>query len=252
MNDAIYTKNYLIEHRDTDFNQKLKLSNIFLYLQDIGTLQAMEFGVGREDLEPLNVIWVLVNTKLELYKHPKFNETITVKTWPQHMGKLEFERDYIIYDSNNNILAKAISSWVLIDIVNRKLKRSNILNTTLPSANIEKALDFSFQKLKSSGNLELVYKKMVRYSDIDINQHLNNTKYIDYIMDCFPLEFHKSFNIKSIEVNFLHEALPGDMISVYKDSNYQNDDKNKIYIEGINETNNKTAFKCILEIDKET
>ena len=85
------------------------------------------------------------------------------------------------------------------------------------------------------------------YSDIDVNKHLNNSKYVDFIMDCFSLKDHEKYNIKSIEVNYSKEALPGDSIAIYKDISEAY--SNLIYIEGVNEKDNKLTFKTQLEIE---
>ncbi len=63
----------------------------------------------------------------------------------------------------------------------------------------------------------MTYDRTVGYSDVDVNEHLNNSRYVDFIMDCFTLEEHKKHSIKSIEVNYSNEALPGDTITLYKE-----------------------------------
>jgi acyl-ACP thioesterase len=87
----------------------------------------------------------------------------------------------------------------------------------------------------------------VGYSDIDINEHLNNAKYIDYIMDCFSLKLHKKYNISSIQIDYLHEALPGEIIQLYTDTAGLKD--NFVYIEGINENTSSTIFKAQITIE---
>ena len=89
------------------------------------------------------------------------------------------------------------------------------------------------------------YKRTVRYSDIDINGHLNNVKYLDFIMDSFSLEEHRSLNVKSIEISYSNESLPGDTITIYKDTSRIH--SNIIYMEGINQKDN-LVFKSKMEI----
>ncbi len=55
----------------------------------------------------------------------------------------------------------------------------------------------------------------VRYSDIDMHHHVNNTKYIEWVLDHYPFEMHREYHIHTFEINFLAEASHGDEISVH-------------------------------------
>ena len=241
--EAIFEKKYTVQVNDIDFRQQLKLSSLFVYLQDMATEHGYRIGVGRDVLQKkYGIIWVLTRVKVDILRYPRFKEEIIIETWPEQPGKLEFNRNFIIYDKNNNIIAKAISQWVLIDFNTRKLRRSSILEEKFPESNRESAIDCNLGKIKPTGSLVLGYKKTVGYSDIDLNEHLNNAKYIDYIMDCFSIEEHKKHFIKSIEINYLHEALPGETIELYTDTTDVKN--NQAYIEGINESTKLTTFKA--------
>ena len=241
--EAIFEKKYTVQVNDIDFRQQLKLSSLFVYLQDMATEHGYRIGVGRDVLQKkYGIIWVLTRVKVDILRYPRFKEEIIIETWPEQPGKLEFNRNFIIYDKNNNIIAKAISQWVLIDFNTRKLRRSSILEEKFPESNRESAIDCNLGKIKPTGSLVLSYKKTVGYSDIDLNEHLNNAKYIDYIMDCFSIEEHKKHFIKLIEINYLHEALPGETIELYTDTTGVKN--NQAYIEGINESTKLTTFKA--------
>lgn len=245
--EAIYKKQYTVQVSDIDFRQQLKLSSLFGYLQDMATEHAIKLGVGRSSIQNKHeVIWVLIRVRVDIIRYPKLKEEITIETWPDQPNKIEFDRNFFIYDSNNNIIAKAVTTWVIIDFNTRKLKRSSLIEVNFPESGREKAINCELGKIKSKGNLNINYKKTVGYSDIDINEHLNNAKYIDYIMDCFSLENHKKYFVKSIEVNYIREALPGETIVLQTD--LTDIEGNIVYIEGLNEETDKTVFKSQIEI----
>lgn len=242
---TILTKDIKIQGIDLDYKLKLKMSTLFNYLQDLSTEHSYELNVGRSRiLEEHGVIWVLARIKVELLKHPGWGEELHVETWPDQPGKIEFERNYNIYDSNHDIVGKALSSWVLIDLNSRKLKRSSCINYEFPKVDKEKPINDQLGNIKPQGELTQVYKRAVRYSDIDLNHHLNNAKYVDYIMDCFSLDYHTKYFVKSIEVDYLREVLPSETIVFYKDSGEAN---NAVYIEGRIENSNVIAFKSAIE-----
>ncbi|MBZ2175458.1 acyl-ACP thioesterase [Schnuerera sp. xch1] len=244
---SLYSKDYEVDVNHIDFKGKLKLSSLFQFFQDIAGLHAENLGMGLNTLqEKYGVLWVLVRMRVDIVRYPLWKEKIIIDTWPQEPNKVEFMRDFMVKDSQGNILAKAVSTWVIIDIKTRRLEKTKAIYNGYPSIVNKRAIDCKLGKLKPKGKLGMVYKRTVRYSDIDVNEHLNNSRYVDFIMDCFSLHEHKRHSIKSIEVNYSNEASPGDTITLYKDMSEI--DSNLIYIEGVNE-NNKLNFKSQVKIE---
>ncbi|GGA66572.1 acyl-[acyl-carrier-protein] thioesterase [Ornithinibacillus halotolerans] len=241
-----YEKTYPIELSDVDFKKELKLSALFNYFQDIANLAAENLGVGINDLlEKYGVAFVLMRIRVDVIRTPQLGEELQIETWPLQPGKLEFERDFIVRDSSGNIIARAVSVWVIMDLKKRRLKRSDAINLTYPELIEEKAIDVELKKLKAAENIEIAYYKKIGYSDIDFNGHLNNSRYVDYIMDCFQLEEIKQYNTKSIEVNYLNEALPGDTLVLKKSI-----DSNLVFVEGYREADHKVVFRAKVNIER--
>jgi medium-chain acyl-[acyl-carrier-protein] hydrolase len=244
-----YTKNYHIDLNNVDFKQELKLSSLFGYFQDVANIAAENLGVGINQLvENYGVAFVLMRIRIDITRNPKLDEEIKIETWPLKPGKLEFERDYIVYDQNGEVIARAVSVWVIMDLKKRRLKRSDAINLEYPEIMEERAIAVTLGKLKASENAETVYHKTIGYSDIDFNGHLNNSRYVDFIMDCFQLEEHQTYHTSSIEVNYLNEALPGDTLILKKDlSEITN---NLVYVEGVRAEDGKTVFRSQVTIKK--
>lgn len=244
----LYIKDYKIEIDHVDFNGTLKLSSLFTYFQDIAALHAENLDTGMEQFyKKYNALWVLARIRVDIIRYPLWNEEIVIETWPQEINRIEVMRDFLVKDKQGNILAKAISTWVAIDVKTRRLKRTKSVYDEYPPIIEEKAIDYTLKSLQPDGPLKIIYKRTVRYSDIDVNEHLNNSRYIDFVMDCFSMENHKKHHVKSIEVNYSKEALPGDSIDIYKSVSQTN--PNLIYIEGINEKKNHLTFKAQIEIE---
>ncbi|HHV60128.1 MAG TPA: acyl-ACP thioesterase [Clostridiaceae bacterium] len=246
-NKILYKKKYNISFSDVDFSRRLKLSALFEYFQDIASLAADSLGVGIELLEKkYGVAWVLMRIYVEIIRTPAWEEEITIETWPQPPERLEFQRDFIVRDSNGNIIIKAISTWIILDTNSRKIKRADFIAEDYPaivheSGKSERAMDCGLPKLKAPEQPEVAYRKTVGYSDIDSNEHLNNSRYVDFIMDCFDLASHKKYEVKSIDVNYINEALPGDTIILLKDVSKA--ESGLVHIEGIKENDGKVVFR---------
>lgn len=247
--EPLYKNEYIIGYRDVDFNKKLRLSALFGYFQDTSSMNIDKLGIGVDALsEKYSVAWVLTKMLVTINRTPTWNEKITIETWPHPPKKFEFERDFRARDAQGNVIATAISSWVLLDIKTREIRKSEVISSDYPPFSFieERAIDSRLRKLKPFGQPEAVYKKIIGYSDTDFNGHINNAKYIDYIMDCFPIEDHKKHTVRSMEVNYIKEVFPGDALMLYRDISMV--DSNMIYIEGINEADQKSAFRAQLSI----
>lgn len=243
---TLFKENYHVDLRDVDFQKQLKLSTLFSFFQDVASLASDNLGFGIQTLEQqFGVAWILMRIRVDVTRMPVWDEEITIETWPLEPGKLEFARDFIVRDQQGNPLVRAVSTWVIMDLEERKLKRTEFIGFTSPEIMTERAINSKLGKLKHSGQLDISYKKVIGYSDIDFNGHLNNSKYVDYMMDCFDMDEHKQFEVKTMEVNFTNEAIAGDTIVLYKDTSPET---NQIYIEGVHEKDRRVVFKAKAEI----
>jgi len=243
----VHRNKYKIGYSDVDFKKELKLSSLFGLFQDTASVAAEKLGAGVVTLaEKFSVAWILTRIKVQIERIPALDEEITVETWPHQPGRLEFERDYLVRDAAGNAIVRAVSNWVLMDIVTRELRRTDLININYPPFIDEHALDSKPGRLKPAGHPEEVYRRVIGYSDVDFNGHINNTRHIDYTMDCFPLESHKHYRVSTIEVNYIKEAFPGDTLVMATDISAM--DSNRVYIEGLSEGDGKTVFKAQVEV----
>ena len=106
------------------------MSTLFSYFQDTSSRNVDKLGIGVDALiENYSIIWVLTKMLVNINRIPSLNEKITIETWPHPPKKIEFQRDFLARDEKGNIVAAAISSWVLLDVNTREIKKSDILST---------------------------------------------------------------------------------------------------------------------------
>ena len=245
--NSLFTNDYIIQLRDVDFKKRLKLSSLFHYLQDTASLAVDDLGIGINTLkEKFNVTWILIRIRVEIIRNPELDEQITIETYPQKPKAIELERDFIVKDQHGNIIIRAISTWIIMDIEKRRIRKSSLIDIEYPPFIEERAIDCELGKIAQFDNLELAYDKSIGYNDIDFNGHLNNIKYIDFIMECYSLENHSKYVLKTFEINYINEVLPEDTLLIYKDSSKV--DENKLYIEGKSKNTNKLVFKSFGEV----
>jgi medium-chain acyl-[acyl-carrier-protein] hydrolase len=240
--DLIYKKQFRVEISDIDFKRRLKLSALFDFCQNIADLAAdsLGFGIGTIN-ERYGVAWIITRMRADVFRTPELYEELTAETWPIQHGRLTFERDFIIRDSTGAIVAAAVSSWVLIDTVTREIKKADFIGFNL-SSDHERAIPCRLGKIKPDDETAPAYKKVIAYSDIDFNGHINNAKYIAYAMDCFDMAFHQNHEVRSLEIDYLNETLPGDVLVLNKGTAQEPD--GTAYIEGLSENSGKMVFRA--------
>jgi len=91
----------------------------------------------------------------------------------------------------------------------------------------------------------ILFTKKIRYTDLDINQHVNNTKYIELVLDSFSPEYHKSHNLQSLTISFNSESFYDDELEIRSSSNTPSD--NKIFVDGINIKTSKQVFQAVVQ-----
>jgi acyl-ACP thioesterase len=147
-------------------------------------------------------------------EYPRWGDQIRVKTWLTGTGRLFALRQFSIADVTGRILGTARSAWLVLDLKSRKpqkigplFKHLQHLFDPLPPAEEPEKLP-TLVRPKSRKSYE------VRYSDIDIHHHVNNIKYIEWILDSVPFEMNQTHQIQTFEINFLAESSCEDAVSI--------------------------------------
>lgn len=237
----MYTKKHYVESSEIDSRFNLKLADLFRIMQDVATEDAERLTIGKADTIDKGYFWVITRYAVTIYKYPKYLETINVSTYPQGKNKFIYPRNYIITSQSGETLITASATWLLIEKATRKIALHVFDDKDVPEEHVEgeepnaikvEVVDPTF-----------VEERKVRYSDIDLNGHLNNTRYIEYIVDSLGDEFHKNKVIKHITINYDRELRSGDVVKLYRKTSDNID-----YIQG--KADDKNIFNVLIKSEK--
>jgi acyl-ACP thioesterase len=246
---SFYEEWFKVHTYDADFKNQLKINSIFNMMQDIASRHAEELGVGWKDLQSSGLFWALSWVKIEFSDYPKFEDSIKIKTWPKGKYRLFALRDFIMSDDKNNIFCRAATAWLLVNVKSKRVNDLKNLPKNIPYLSGEHALTDLPEKITLENRKENIFKKHVVYTDIDLNLHVNNEKYIEFILNCYSLEYHSENNIKSLQVSFLSETKCGDNLEI--DVNKISPENETHFVEALNlNNNNKQVFNAIVEWKK--
>ncbi|MBN2890626.1 MAG: hypothetical protein JXL97_02050 [Bacteroidales bacterium] len=230
---------FAVTSADTDMFGRLKLSGLVNFLVQSAIFSADKLGFGLKFLRQEKLLWVLSRFDVYIEKQLNWYDVVEVETWPKTVDGIVYVRDFIVRDLNKNIIAKATSGWLAIDIVRRRPKViSGIISEVFYALKNKNAVEKMPLKIKSIDGGE--EKEIITtFFDIDLNRHVTTTRYIDWMMDCFSIDFHKENYPKKLSINFLKETMPEEKLNI---SNNKITEK-QFHFEGINLSSNKKAFR---------
>jgi len=240
--NEFYESEKVIQSHEVDFMNRLRIDSLFILLQDTAAAHADKLNLGYTALKEHNFAWVLSWAKVEIEEFPCFAEEIMIKTWPKRKYKLYSLRDFRIFNKTGQIIGKATTAWLPINLKSKRIIDTSSLPAPINYQENQSAIDLLPGKIKAPAEKEFLFTEHMRYTAIDLNQHVNNIKYIELIMDSFSREHYEKYTMKCIEINFITESKYDEEIDVYKSADEEN-----FIIEGINKKDAKTAFAANLE-----
>ena len=213
---SFYSKKIKLRYDDIGKSNRLSIKSLIKYFGDIAGNHSSSCGYGLNDIPTTHITWLLLNWKVKMFSHPKYNEELTINTWPRVIEKFYSYRDFEVFDSKNNLVAIASSKWVMINAETKRIER--ISNEIINAYGIEQKSVFTESlndKPKIPDNLKLNFTYTIQRRDIDTNGHVNNLHYIDYALETLPEDVYNSNEFDNIEIHYKKEIKYGETINCY-------------------------------------
>ncbi len=202
-----------------DVNKKLRPAAFFDIAQDIAMKGAEMIGAPDWILEKRDVAWILTRMHVHYESIPSIYSKVRLQTWHAGVSGPMYIREYLMYDEQGNILVRATSSWVLMEISTRSIARAErIADILSPEPQCpERAIEDNAPKIvwPRGAEPELTASHKVLYSDVDYNAHANNARYPVWAYDILPDEFTCGRRISDFYINYNHELHPSETTGMY-------------------------------------
>ena len=230
---------------ECDFQRNWKLASIFQHLTEAATTSAAQLGAGFDAMLNQNLFWVHSRMKIKFFSFPQAGDEVIIRTWPKTIQqKLFYIRDFEMLDNIGKPLALATSAWLVIDATKRRMIPPRSLNIELPGLPEKAGLDEPLEKLGLDNVGEERLCVRAGYSVVDMLGHVNNSRYIDWICDIFPMDMYKNNTLDWIQINYDHEIRPGEEVVL---SAKERADKDGVWqVVGNNRSNDTLAFEALL------
>jgi acyl-ACP thioesterase len=209
---TVWTQIYEVNTIVLDSRKRLGLAGLLNLLQDAAWIHASHCGWGYEDLIRRGTIWVLARQKLVMSDWPHWRDVVTVRTWGRPTTGALALREYEILVGEKK-LGECTTSWLILDYATRRPQK---IDRAAHDAVCRKDgfLAIEAQKIALRGDLKPAATFAVRDSDLDVNGHVNNTRYAQWATDSLAPEVLATLRFSEYEVNFLSETRVGDNVVV--------------------------------------
>jgi medium-chain acyl-[acyl-carrier-protein] hydrolase len=242
---SIWTEETRVNANDTDFEGKWKPTRMLQVMQEAGNTHANLLGVGFHELAAKNQAWVLSRLKIKFIRFPAIDEMITIQTWPKGIQqKIFFDRHFKLTDEKGQNIALASSAYLLIDTKARKMLLPSALEKDLPRQHDLSAMDELLEKIVIPDSVQEHMRFNATYGTIDVMGHVNNTRYLEWITDCFPLDHYQTYKLDWVQINYANEIKPAENVSLAL--GLKSGEPSTWLVQGTNLTAENRAFEASL------
>lgn len=203
-----YREDLLLRTCTCDMQGRWRPSAILEAMQETAGTHAQLLGCGRDQLLKDNIVWVISRAEILMHRYPLIGERVTVETFPMPGRHGFYPRYYRFTGLDGTELGCAGTLWVLLERAERHMVVSQAVASTLPdNADLVPPLPLPRTVPHPAGE-ERRMARMPAYTDLDVNGHVNNTRYADWLCDALGAALLSRRCLRRLHINYAAEIRP--------------------------------------------
>ncbi len=218
--DKVGRYEFLAEPFHCDFSGRLFMGHLGNHMLNAADFHSTDRGFGMKRLMGMGRSWVLSRLAIEMTDMPRQYTHFNVETWVENAMRYFTSRNFCIIEHSQKVLGYGRSIWAMIDTTTRQPTDIFSIDDGAINDWIEKDKPCPIDKggrVRISDQAEFVREIDTYYNDVDINGHINSVKYIEHVLDLWPLEWYRKHAIHRFEIAYVAEAHAGDRLSFYRE-----------------------------------
>lgn len=210
--ETIFEYEVTIDDDYVDRFGRLRASKLLFLAQEAAGRHSALLGTDRDSLEDRNLFWAVTRTRVQITRLPRTGEQVRLQTWPMPATRVAFPRSVIALDSGGRELFRCISLWVLMDRTSRAMVLPG--KSGIRVEGLTRGDELAAPGSLMPRDLDSSAARIVRFTDLDVNGHMNNARYFDWIYDLLPAAFHEAHPIREFTIVYASEALEGQELTL--------------------------------------
>lgn len=210
----VFEGNYTIRTSEVNSQRQATPTALIHLMQEAALENVIHLKVSAWDLEEAHISWVLMRKHLDIRRLPRLGETITIRTFPAGFQRVFSYRDYEVRDAAGTVIAQSASTWLLMDTQTRNM-------APIPQAILDQGtFDNSDCLPHAKAKLPLVtapstqQEFRVNWHDMDFNEHLSNTRYMQWLFETVPGYTSMKQNLQTLDIIYKSECHWKDRVNV--------------------------------------
>ena len=206
---------YRVDSRDIDMFQQCRPSAVLGILQEAATRASMALHIsGPEALEKYNALWMITRNWVELNGPIRWNDLLTIRTWHRGSSGASSYRDFDVI-RDGTVIGRGVALWVLVDAAEHKLMKMKGLAEFQGTDGGELNRSIRLHRAAMPDCFDRRSLREMRYSDTDINGHINNIHYADFACDALHLERHgRGKFVHTFQLDYISECMAGETLTI--------------------------------------
>ena len=210
--EKVYCRQMEIPNVAVDRFGRMKTAWLLACVQEVAGEHSVLLGAANGEYNGKRLFWAVTRHRVQITRLPGAKEVITLKTWPCPTTRVAYPRATAAYDSEGKELFRAMSLWVLMDVDSRAMVLPGKSGVHVDGVSFGEELEVPGSLLPLAGeNVEL---RPVRFTDLDVNGHMNNTQYLNWADDLLPCAYHRDHPAREFTICYLNEALEGQVLEL--------------------------------------
>jgi acyl-ACP thioesterase len=240
-----FSRTFVVSSYDLNPRGKARLTTMANYFQEMAYHHANQLGFGYKDMNRRQTMWVLSRMRIRMDQYPVWDDQVSVETWHKGMDRIFGLRDFRVKNEAGKVLGVASSAWLILDSRTRRPVRpeSDVLHKGRGAGSV---FETQLAKIRLPEHMIKNTPREVQFSDLDIVGHVNNVKYMEWCIDAIQSAECMETEIRELEINFMHEAMLGDKITLSTANRSSDAKESEVYFLAIREKDNQEIIRARL------
>ena len=209
----MFTRELVVLPSDVSCLGIIKLRNLLNYFQDTASIAVQNIEGSTTELIAKGYAWVLTKYEIEfLERLPALDEKFFIHTFHDSNHAYNSLRIFQVTNSNNDLIAWAKTSWLLLDFAAGRPVKPAVHLPELLERDC-KEIDPEFKDIPKMPDEFNEIEQPVRFHDLDYNSHVNNAVYFEWIFEATPLDL-MTHELKSVYANFRSGVKAGENVKI--------------------------------------